>query len=213
MGTQSMSLLPAATTMCPLLLIVMVVPALSDYPYYTDYSSPYNSIPNYFTNLTAAPTQRVFDPENPLTLSINVDMVVPIPDLDTELSISAPFSFDLTGETGRSSRFVGRSLDHRQGLYNTLSWQLGQITGKDGESCLLRAICEVAETPNHVDGLWGEMINLMLSASSSIGREMGEIVGPQYNKYLAAQSLGESGDCSSLHGQCPLSFFNLFEDK
>ena len=40
----------------------------------------------------------------------------------------------------------------------------------------LRAICEVAATPNHEDGLFGEIVNVILNASASIGSEMGDLV-------------------------------------
>ena len=40
----------------------------------------------------------------------------------------------------------------------------------------LRAICEVAATPDHEDGLFGEIVNVILNASASIGSEMGDLV-------------------------------------
>ena len=40
----------------------------------------------------------------------------------------------------------------------------------------LRAICEVAATPDHEDGLFGEILNVILNASASIGSEMGDLV-------------------------------------
>ena len=39
-----------------------------------------------------------------------------------------------------------------------------------------RAICEVAATPEHEDGLFGEIVNVILNASASIGSEMGDLV-------------------------------------
>ena len=41
---------------------------------------------------------------------------------------------------------------------------------------ILRAICEVAATPDHEDGLFGEIVNVILNASASIGSEMGDLV-------------------------------------
>ena len=39
-----------------------------------------------------------------------------------------------------------------------------------------RAICEVAATPDHEDGLFGEIVNVILNASATIGSEMGDLV-------------------------------------
>ena len=70
-----------------------------------------------------------------------------------------------------------------------------------------RAICEVAATPDHHDGLFGEVMNVVMAASSSLGEELGELVSPQYRDYLAAEELGRARNCSSLHPACPTSFF------
>ena len=72
-----------------------------------------------------------------------------------------------------------------------------------------RTICEVAAAPRHADGLWGELTNVVMAASSSLGEELGELVSPQYRDYLAAEELGRAGDCSSLHPACPTSFFSF----
>lgn len=35
--------------------------------------------------------------------------------------------------------------------------------GVDGKACLLRAVCEVAESPLRDDGLLGEVLNIILT--------------------------------------------------
>lgn len=35
--------------------------------------------------------------------------------------------------------------------------------GVDGKACLLRAVCEVAESPLRDDGLLGEVLNILLT--------------------------------------------------
>ena len=39
---------------------------------------------------------------------------------------------------------------------------MSRIFNMDGHACVLRMICETAETPFHTDGLLGEAVNLLL---------------------------------------------------
>ena len=72
-----------------------------------------------------------------------------------------------------------------------------------------RTICEVASTPDHSDGLFGEVMNVVLSASSAVGSELGDLVSPKYGEYLRAEKKGKEGDCKDLEENCPVSFFSF----
>ena len=69
-------------------------------------------------------------------------------------------------------------------------------------------MCEVAAAPSHGDGLWGDVVNLVLSATQGLGDDMENVVGGEYSGYLQAQKRGEEGDCSSYHKSCPMSLFS-----
>ena len=47
-----------------------------------------------------------------------------------------------------------------------------------------------------------ELMNIVLSASSSLAPELGDLVSPRYREYLQAEQHGRQGDC-------PKSFFSL----
>ncbi|XP_050071113.1 uncharacterized protein LOC126559053 [Anopheles maculipalpis] len=67
--------------------------------------------------------------------------------------------------------------------------------GRDGRACLLRAVCEVAETPLKHNGLIGEIIDVIFTPTPS------DLLDPDY---LLAQSNGQQGrDCSELYSACP----------
>uniref|UniRef100_A0A182XWD6 Uncharacterized protein n=1 Tax=Anopheles stephensi TaxID=30069 RepID=A0A182XWD6_ANOST len=75
--------------------------------------------------------------------------------------------------------------------------------GRDGRECLLRAVCEVAETPLKHNGLIGEIIDVIFTPVPS------DSLDPDY---LLAQSHGQQGrDCTELYSSCP-NGHGLFDD-
>uniref|UniRef100_A0A182VYI9 Uncharacterized protein n=1 Tax=Anopheles minimus TaxID=112268 RepID=A0A182VYI9_9DIPT len=67
--------------------------------------------------------------------------------------------------------------------------------GRNGRACLLRAVCEVAETPLKHNGLIGEIIDVIFTPTPS---------DPLDPDYLVAQSQGQQGrDCTDLYSACP----------
>ena len=67
---------------------------------------------------------------------------------------------------------------------------LGSISATDGHACMLRAMCEASATPLHSDGLFGDALNLLLSAGHAlVGGESEEEIG-SYREYSEAQSEG-----------------------
>ena len=86
---------------------------------------------------------------------------------------------------------------------------MGTFSGTNGQACLLRAMCEVGSNPFHGDGIFGDVVNFLLSANYAEEEE-----DERFKNYQTAQSHGHStGDCSQYHQQCPMSFFKLITDN
>ena len=91
--------------------------------------------------------------------------------MNSAVQISAPFYFDFpvqsergsTDYFGFSSYGTGRSFSAgaetgRVRMYREVETYVNRITGADGHSCLLRAMCETSANPLHDDGLLGECL-------------------------------------------------------
>ena len=65
------------------------------------------------------------------------------------------------------------------------------LLGINGHACLLRAVCEVGSTPAHQDGLMGDAVTMLLTASSTINA-----VEEGTKEYAEAQARGQvSASC------------------
>uniref|UniRef100_A0A182MTE3 Uncharacterized protein n=1 Tax=Anopheles culicifacies TaxID=139723 RepID=A0A182MTE3_9DIPT len=90
----------------------------------------------------------------------------------------------------------------RRQLYALLEQAMSRW-GRNGRACLLRAVCEVAETPLKHNGLIGEIIDVIFTPVPS---------DPLDPDYLVAQSQGQQGrDCTELYPTCP-SGHGLFDN-
>ncbi|XP_045111719.1 uncharacterized protein LOC123504879 [Portunus trituberculatus] len=128
--------------------------------------------------------------------------VLSVGDLSGFLDIELPFTIKLPNATQIS---YGRMDDDRIGIYSVIINTLNRF-GVDGKACLLRAVCEVAESPLRDDGLLGEVLNIILTAS------YGASSSHLYD-YINAEHYGRAyGDCWSAYPQCPMSLFKLFYD-
>ncbi len=79
-------------------------------------------------------------------------------------------------------------------------------TGLDVHGCALRALCEVAQTPLHMDGLLGQLANALLLPDTVLDR----VTAYKESDYLEAQRNGQQrGDCSMYHNRCHLSLFQV----
>ena len=97
----------------------------------------------------------------------------------------------------------------RSKMYRTLEKYVGTFSGADGHDCLLRAMCEVGSNPFHDEGILGDVVNFLLT-----GNYVQEEEDTRFQSYVRAQTQGQvSGDCSSYHKSCPLSFFKLISDN
>ena len=141
--------------------------------------------------------RRVFDDAIFATLSasISFDASIPLPDLNSAVYISVPFSFSYpsarhSSVSGRS--FSDSSLDAvggqspRSALYSGLESSVAHLTGTDGHSCLLRAMCEASSTPLHDEGLIGDAITFLLTANY-----VADEPDHKFKKYFAAQAKGQ----------------------
>ena len=76
----------------------------------------------------------------------------------------------------------------------------------DPHHCVLRTICEVGQTPLTSDGIFGEMMNLVMAPDSVVWA----VSATKDSDYLQAYVAGrDSQDCSAYHHQCPLSIFTV----
>lgn len=77
--------------------------------------------------------------------------------------------------------------------------------GMAGRQCVLRAICELTETPIHHWTVFGEMLNNLLRPKNGTHEALEE--------YKRAEKIGEEhGDCWSFYPECPISIFNVIPD-
>ena len=138
---------------------------------------------------------------------------MPLPDLNSEISVDVPFSFDLPTAVSTKRSVTGRSLSGtssvRSELYRKIEGLIGTVTGGYGQPCLLRAMCEVGSNPFHDDGIIGDVMNFLLSANFADEEE-----DQRFRTYLEAQTSGKNaGDCSAFHKECPMSFFKFIHDN
>ena len=133
-----------------------------------------------------------------MSASISFDASIPLPDLNSAVYISVPFSFEypsarsssVSASSGRS--FSDSGLDSlggqspRSALYSGLESSVAHLTGADGHSCLLRAMCEASSTPLHDEGLIGDAITFLLTANYAADEP-----DNKFKKYFAAQAKGQ----------------------
>ncbi|CRL01116.1 CLUMA_CG014259, isoform A [Clunio marinus] len=96
---------------------------------------------------------------------------------------------------GEKSKVKPKPDSSRQIAYDLMETQLNK-EGKNGHECMLRAICEIAETPVSHNGLVGELIQLFFTP----GRH--EKI---QDDYIYARKAGLNRvDCEQLYPDCPL---------
>nr|CAH7761032.1 unnamed protein product [Callosobruchus chinensis] len=91
--------------------------------------------------------------------------------------------------------------------------------GLDGEICLLRAVCEIAEFPMHIkeqDTLLEKIVHFIFTPSldmtnSTNGNKNKETL--QYKLLLAEKSGIEGKDCEDEYSDCIVSIVDLFTNK
>ncbi|CAH2267622.1 jg27894 [Pararge aegeria aegeria] len=96
----------------------------------------------------------------------------------------------------RHSRSITREL-----AYTTLETKF-QEHGMSGRECMLRNICEAAETPLHHNGLLGHIMHIVFTPSSSREEGLEDV-------YYEAEADGLRGDCDKYFDLCPYSLFDV----
>ncbi|XP_073960225.1 uncharacterized protein [Choristoneura fumiferana] len=98
--------------------------------------------------------------------------------------------------SSRHSRSITREL-----AYTVLEARFKEH-GMKGKECMLRNICEAAETPLHHNGLLGHIMHIIFTPSTS--REEG-----LSDDYYEAEVDGQRGDCDKYLDLCPFSVFDV----
>uniref|UniRef100_A0A1I8NYX3 Uncharacterized protein n=1 Tax=Stomoxys calcitrans TaxID=35570 RepID=A0A1I8NYX3_STOCA len=98
---------------------------------------------------------------------------------------------------------------YRWGFYQTMEGLATRI-GLNGRFCVLKSICEAAKDPFHIDnGLWAELLNILLMPSSSVDK----LSQHSDNDYYQAEYMGRSGaNCHKIFASCPRSLLDHFSN-
>ncbi|XP_069941083.1 uncharacterized protein [Cherax quadricarinatus] len=197
-----------------LLVLVLVVERTSTHPNLNQTRDGYQSGFLYLTH-----EKRLKMPLGSLliltpTLSLPMDRDFDV-GFGASMTASYPFriNFDELGMTSESNtwgflrkRREAPTRGHlaggdREVLYKVVENSLGTV-GLDGKACLLRAICEMLESPLNNHGFFGEVIQLFLSPSRSTENT------EHLHEYTEAEHWGRAEKhCLRYHQGCPYSFF------
>ncbi|XP_064101336.1 uncharacterized protein LOC135211996 [Macrobrachium nipponense] len=93
----------------------------------------------------------------------------------------------------------------RSNMYGILSDFMTKA-GLDGDTCVLRAVCEIGESPLDEYGLFGEFINLIFAPGfrSDSNQHKDEIQAEEYGRSF--------GNCWSAFPDCPVSLRQMLYD-
>jgi len=147
------------------------------------------------------------------TFTVTGDLTVPLEFTGSSISADTSFTYNLDDGSisGRSfktdSKYTSHE-EHRHSILRTVESYLERMGGfSDGHGCILRAICEVSETPQNTDGFLGDMVNMMLAPVYLLDGVNGNL--GEDTDYMIAQKDGYFGqDCSRYHQACPASLFS-----
>lgn len=94
----------------------------------------------------------------------------------------------------------------RWDIYSMLEVTCDRL-GIDGRACVLRAICEAADTTLQYNGLAGEVLHVLLTPSTT----MEERRNYMDSEYYAAERLGTdiSGSCHLLYSECEVGLLDF----
>ncbi|XP_069983650.1 uncharacterized protein [Penaeus vannamei] len=110
------------------------------------------------------------------------------------------------GGSSHSGGYGKRSLDsQRLAGFAVIENGLDNF-GLPGKSCLLRAICEMAEEPVHELGVVGDILNLIFAAGFGEGSD-------EMHEFVVAEEKGRrEGNCEGRYSECPLSLAQLLQN-
>jgi len=139
------------------------------------------------------------------SLAVDFSLSVPIDTLkgsSSTFDIAIPFTFEMPS----TKSAIRRVEDDHATVYEMAENFISRF-GMDGKACVLRTICELAESRGeHHDGLVGKTMEtiLLLDYSMSDSERLYE--------YIAARTYGEHhGHCDKAYPQCPYSLFQFLD--
>ncbi|XP_069694257.1 uncharacterized protein [Periplaneta americana] len=127
--------------------------------------------------------------------------------LGTALKMNYPMPPNSSIFTDPYSAFEKRSLSKtRWNLYSMLEVIIDRLE-LDGRACVLRAICEAADTTLQHNDLAGDVLHVLLTPSTTSD----EVSSYSNFEYHAAERLGReiSGSCHLLYPECEVGLLDL----
>ncbi|GFG28154.1 hypothetical protein Cfor_08248 [Coptotermes formosanus] len=127
-----------------------------------------------------------------VSVSWNFEANYPLPSNYTELIL--PF---VLASGSRSERQF-----NRRNAYEIVERRFASY-GLKGRQCLLRTICETAESPLRHNGLVGDILHIIFTPSSSADENL-------HPAYRTAEKRGRRGqNCRSFYPKCPLGLLDM----
>lgn len=103
----------------------------------------------------------------------------------------------------------GRKIEEEHAAILEMAEDLLNKFGLNGKSCILRLICELAETQGlPFNGLLGKALETLFLL------DYGFSSTDRLYEYVSARAYGEhEGNCQEVYTMCPFSVFNLMEPE
>ncbi|XP_068200734.1 uncharacterized protein [Palaemon carinicauda] len=115
------------------------------------------------------------------------------------------YRFEVTFQLPNELRKKRSLATERSNMYGLLSDFMTKA-GMDGDTCVLRAVCEIGESPLDEYGLFGEFVNLIFAPGfrPDANHHRDEIQAEEYGRSF--------GNCWSAFPDCPVSLRQMLYD-
>jgi len=140
--------------------------------------------------------------------SLTSELKIPLSS-EASITVKVPVKYVFDGWcdcTGCScdTKSSSRDLRHQLSILNVVETTMGKM-GLDGRTCVLRAVCEINETPISQFSFIGEIVTLLLTLKKE-HKERNFL-----KDYLEAETLGARGKdlCWKKYSTCPISILTL----
>jgi len=119
-----------------------------------------------------------------------------------------PFTYNLPNSTANLV-YTGRKIEDQHSAVFEMVEDLLNKFGVDGKACVLRLICELAESNGlPYNGLMGRAIETLFLLDYGLSNT------DRLYEYISARMYGEhQGSCESAYPQCPFSAFQLLDPE
>jgi len=144
-------------------------------------------------------------------LTFDVGISIPISALSatsTTFDIAVPFTYNLPNSTA-SLVYSGRKIEDEHSAVFEMAEDLLNKFGINGKACVLRLICELAESRGlPYNGILGKAFETLFLLDYGLTNT------DRLYEYISARMYGEhTGDCETAYPQCPFSAFNLLNPE